>query len=86
MGASPRWKVYSNGKNYLGCAWDPIMAAAMVSCAGEGSTIRDGHSVRKVVWKEGHESTRAFESYDAVQITIMERVYPVGQRGIDAGE
>lgn len=66
MAASPRYKLYSADGEYQASAKDPALLAACIGVLGEGATIRDGRSSRKLVlWTEGLDGI-GFESYDAV--------------------
>lgn len=54
MGASPRWKVYTYDDKYIASAVHPLYAAMIVAGIGHpGTTIRDGHSRRSVVYTDG---------------------------------
>ena len=64
MAGSPKFKLYSANKEYMGCMKYAEDAAAMVSCLGEGATVKYDHG--KVLWTEGGETLSAFESYDRV--------------------
>lgn len=79
MGASPRFKIFTAEKEYIGSTKYVEDAAAIVALNGPGSTIRDGHS--KVVWTESDPRIPnspgdgfAAESYDAVAIVVDGRV------------
>jgi hypothetical protein len=73
MGASPRFKIFTADKEYIGSTKYVEDAAAVVALNGDGATIRDGHS--KVVWTEGPSGDgSAAESYDAVAIVVDGRV------------
>jgi hypothetical protein len=67
MASAPQYKVYDATGEYVGCAKDPALCAAMVAFLGEGSAIRFGHTKRGVFWTEG-VTGEACESYDAVCI------------------
>lgn len=71
--ASPRWKVYSAAREYRGCLKHVEDAAPVVALLGYGATIRDGHRVRDVVWREGYEEQSAGESYDFVAAVAHDR-------------
>jgi hypothetical protein len=72
MAASPRWKVYTYDDRYIASTVDPLYAAMIVAGIGDvGTTIRDGHSKRAIVYTEGGvladgSLARASESYDGV--------------------
>lgn len=79
MAASPRFKVFTAEKEYIGSTKYVEDAAALVAVQGPGATIRDGHS--KIVWTESDPHTPnspgdgfAAESYDAVAIVVDGRV------------
>lgn len=66
-------KVYGAQNNYLGCVVEPESAAALVSLAGEGATVRNGHAKKNIIWHEGKEAQRAGESYDFAASVMIER-------------
>lgn len=66
-------KVYDTSGNFLASCVDAGSAAAVVSLAGEGATIRNGHAKKNVIWAEGKEAQPAAESYDFVAKKIHER-------------
>jgi hypothetical protein len=72
MGASPDWKVYSEGGEYVAACKYPE-DAAMIITGRMGGTIRWGHSNRRTVWREGHEAQPAGESFDLVAETCLRR-------------
>jgi hypothetical protein len=65
MANAPRIKVYNPEDEYVAAFKHHEDAAMFVACAGDGYTIRDGHSKRHILWTEGAESQPAGESYDA---------------------
>lgn len=73
MAASPRWKVYSADGEYRAACKYPEDAASLVSFLGDGATLRDGHRVRDVVWREGAEDQPAGESFDHVAAVATAR-------------
>jgi hypothetical protein len=66
-------KVYDASGNYLASCVDAGSAAAVVSLAGAGATIRNGHAKKNVIWAEGNEVQLAAESYDFVAQIIHDR-------------
>ena len=66
-------KVYDCSGNYLASCVDAGSAAAVVSLAGEGATIRNGHAKKNTIWTEGAETQPAAESYDFVAQVIHDR-------------
>lgn len=75
MGASPKWKVYSNENEYLAAVRYPEHAAMIVAGIGEnGTTIRFGHDKRLAAWTESQEHDSAGESYDGVADTLYRRL------------
>ena len=66
-------KVYGRQGDFLGSCVEPEGAAALVTLAGEGATIRNGHALKNAVWTEGKEVQPAGESYDFVAAMILER-------------
>lgn len=70
MAATPRFKVYSEDGQYQAACKELYAAIAIVATVGsEGWTVRDGHSARKFLWREGAEEIPASESFDrAVEI------------------
>lgn len=79
MGASPRWKVYTYDDEYVASTTDPVYAAMIVSGIGHpGTTIRDGHRKRSVVYTDGvvladGTISNAAESYDHVAEVCQRR-------------
>lgn len=68
MASAPRFKIYSDDNEYIGCVKHPSDAAALVSMYATGATIRDGHAKKHTVWTEGVDG-EAGESYDVVAET-----------------
>ena len=66
-------EVYDASGNYLAAGVDAGSAAAVVSLAGEGATIRNGHAKKNTIWTEGAETHPAAESYDFVALVIHDR-------------
>jgi hypothetical protein len=71
MAATPRWKVYRDGKYVASCKYVED-AAALIGMSNCGD-IRDGRDSLKVVWREGREAFSAAESYDEVARIVYER-------------
>lgn len=74
MAASPKFKVFDKHGEYLASCKRPEEAAVLMAFLGEGATIRDGHMVKDVVWREGAEEQSAAVSYDYVAEIVEERV------------
>ena len=74
MAATPRWKVYTAGGEYVASCRYPTDAAVLVSAYSTGATIRDGHRVKDIVWNEGKEEFAAGESWDTVAEVVFGRV------------
>jgi hypothetical protein len=66
-------KVYAASGNFLASCVDAGSAAAVVSLAGDGATIRNGHAKKGAIWTEGAETQPAAESYDFVAQVIHDR-------------
>lgn len=79
MASAPVFKVYDSANNYQAACKQPEQAAVLVSFLGDGATIRFGHSVKNIVWVEGHQQDGkdgyACESYDLTAKTIEDRVF-----------
>jgi hypothetical protein len=73
MAASPRWKIYDSEGQYQASAKDVGLAAMIVMLLGDGATIRDGHTVKSIVWTEGREDQSAGENYDHTETVIYAR-------------
>lgn len=71
MGASPRYKVYTESGEYIAACKYGEDAAKLISGSQEGTTIRIGHT--RIAWVEGHEIQPAGESYDFVADTLHYR-------------
>ena len=50
MAASPRWKIFDSEGQYQASAKDAFLAAMIVAFLGDGATIRDGHTLKSIVW------------------------------------
>lgn len=72
MAASPKYKVYNPGGEYVASCKYVEAAAAVVALYGSGATIRVGHSKRSIVWQEGTDGD-AGESYDVVAEIVYQR-------------
>lgn len=70
MTGTPKFKVYSPDREYIGCAKYAVDAAALVSLQGDGATVKHKHG--KIIWREGGEEISAGESYDRA-VRIMHR-------------
>lgn len=79
MAASPKWKVYRDGK-YIGCVKHAEDAAALVSLSG--GMVKLGHGL--VVWREGAEEFSAGESYDGAAQIMHDRETEANRKGYDA--
>lgn len=73
MAASPRWKIYDSESQYQASAKDVGLAAMIVTFLGSGATIRDGHTLKSIVWAEGQEDQSAGENYDYTETVIYAR-------------
>lgn len=78
MAASPQFKVYSKSGEYLASVKYAEDAAILLGALGQGTTLRYGHSIRQVLWREGYESFSAAESYDATAKEIQDRLSKEG--------
>ncbi len=65
MAHYPRFKLYDANNEYLGALKDPANAAVLLANLDPGSTIRDGHRRKDIIFTEGHDGTAAL-SYDDV--------------------
>jgi hypothetical protein len=75
MASSPRFKVYDADNQYIAATKGPEAAAAIIAgIGGIGWTIRDGHSIHNICWKEGSEEVEAGESYDIVARAVYSRI------------
>lgn len=70
-------KIYTPGGNYAASCNDEGAAAALMAFYGDGAEIRNGHSKKNVIWREGSEQQPAGESYDFVTYVISERMTPI---------
>lgn len=67
MAASPSFKVYDADGDYRAACKFVEDAAVLVASYGAGATIRFGHAVSGIFWREGNEAQSAAESYDYVR-------------------
>jgi hypothetical protein len=67
MGASPKWKVYTEDNEYIASVKHPIYGAMLLGAIGKG-TLRLGHKAIK--WTEGVDGNSA-ESYDHTAFVAM---------------
>jgi hypothetical protein len=74
MGASPIFKIYDSKGDYRAACKLAEDAACLVAFLGDGATIRAGHGVKNIVWREGREDCPAAESYDHVAKTARLRI------------
>lgn len=72
MAGAPRFKVYSRDGEYVAATKRPEEAGAVVSMLGNGATIRDGHSPKRIVWTEGVDGHDG-ASYDVIAETVYAR-------------
>lgn len=76
------YKVYAaNGEELLAATAHVDEAAMIVSASQWGTTIRHGHSRRRIVWKEGEFGEARF-SYDFIVETIHQRVAALPKRAV----
>jgi len=77
MAAAPRYKLFDPKGTYQASSKDPALLAACIGLLGEGSTIKDGRDLKRVLWTEGEgRDGIAWESYDAVCDKCYERQSP----------
>jgi hypothetical protein len=81
MAGSPPWKVYSSSGEYRAAVRYVEDAAVLVVALGAGATIRHGHNVKDIVWREGDETQSASESYDVVRQTVEARRHGKAMHG-----
>jgi hypothetical protein len=65
-------KIYTAQGDYVASCVDTGCAAALMSMLGDGATIRNGHTLKHTLWREGSETHSAAESYDYVTARIAE--------------
>jgi hypothetical protein len=75
--ATPDFKVYSAGGEYVAACKYAEEAAALVALRGEGATVRVRH--RWTVWTEGREAIPAGESYDLAAECMVARADTIEQ-------
>lgn len=66
MAATPRYKIYNADGEYVAACKYIEESAMLVGLLGDGTTIRDGHEKKYIVWHEGKQDQSAAESYDYV--------------------
>lgn len=72
MASAPRFKVYDSHGTYQAAVKEPEAGACLASMYGPGSTVRDGHLARDVVWTEGEDGI-GVESYDRAARVMADR-------------
>jgi len=72
--AMVRFKVFTPQGEYIAAVKRPEEGAALMAFLGDGAELRDGHSKRFTVWREGAEAQPAGESYDHVAQTVWDRI------------
>lgn len=72
MAASPRFKVYSADNEYVGCVKTLELAGSLLCVLGHGSTVRDGHSKKSILYTEGVDGDCA-DGYDAAYWHVEEQ-------------
>lgn len=83
MAATPRFKIFTPGGEYVAACKYAEDAGALVSLRGPGATIRTGHGRRDIVWTEGLDGV-AYYSYEATAKTIADRSEAASEGGEDA--
>jgi hypothetical protein len=73
MAATPRFKIFDKDGNYQASCHEVEAGAALLGALYASGTIRIGHSVKDIVYRDGVDGN-AGESYDAVAIIVDERV------------
>ena len=69
-------KIYSSDGLYRASCVHTDDAAILCAVLGDGTTARNGHAKRHIIWTEGVESQSAAESYDFAAALMWERVRP----------
>ena len=65
-------KIYDPAGNYVASCVAAEAGAALMAMYGEGAEIRNGHSKRNDIWREGFEAQPAGESYDFVALVVAD--------------
>ena len=73
MAASPKYKIFNPGGEYVASCKYAEDAAALMALYGDGAEIRTEHAKSTTVWREGAEQQSAGESYDFVASTVIAR-------------
>ncbi len=66
-------KIYTPSGDYVASCSDLAAAAVLMAFYGAGAEVRNGHSKKRAIWREGAEKQSAGESYDFMTATIIER-------------
>ncbi|ETV28924.1 hypothetical protein K3Z95_01355 [Pseudomonas aeruginosa] len=66
-------KVYDPAGNYVASCVAAEAGAALMAMYGDGAEIRNGHSKKNAIWREGFEQQSAGESYDFVAAVVADR-------------
>jgi hypothetical protein len=70
-------KVYGPAGDYRASCVFEDDAAVLCAVLGAGSEARNGHAKKNAIWREGHESQSAAESYDHAANVMRERMTTV---------
>jgi hypothetical protein len=71
MASTPRFKIYTDGKEYVAAFKHLEDAAAFCAILGDGTTIREDH--KTILWTEGKEAFSAGDSYDQAAKIMSQR-------------
>lgn len=66
-------KIYDPAGNYVASCVAAEAGAALMAMYGDGAEIRNGHSKKNAIWREGFEAQPAGESYDFVSLVVADR-------------
>lgn len=69
-------KVYDSSGNFRSSCVYECDAAVLCAVLGEGSTARNGHSLKNKIWEEGENGVFASDSYDIAEKVMIEKTTP----------
>ena len=70
---TPPWKVYTADREYIASVRYPLDAALLVANR-PGYTVRFGHTLKDIVWREGAEAFSAGDSWSKAAEVMVDNL------------